>query len=76
MKLDAKKTIETPVVLISGDESALRKHAVEQLFEAANIQPDDFDLQIFEGDSDPTDWLASVGTAPFLAERRTVVVRH
>lgn len=62
--------------MLSGDESALRRHALEQLLEAAGIQPDDFDLQVYEGDTDSIEWLASVGTAPFLAERRTVVVRH
>ena len=76
MKLDPQKTIEKPLVIVSGDESALRKSALEQLLEAAEVQPDDFDLQTYEGDSDPNEWIASAGTAPFLANRRTVIVRH
>ena len=76
MKLEPQKSIESPLVMISGDESALRRHALEQLLVAAEVQPDDFDLQTFEGETDSVEWIASAGTAPFLANRRTVIVRH
>lgn len=76
MKLDPPKILASQLVMISGDESALRRHAFDALLEAAGVQPDDFDLQTFEGDGDPIEWLAAAGTAPFLAERRVVIVRH
>lgn len=76
MKLDAPKSIGSPLVMISGDESALRRYALEQLLQAAEVQPDDFDLQTYEGDTDHIDWIASAGTAPFLGNRRAVIVRH
>lgn len=76
MKLDAAKSIVQPLVMITGDESALRRVALAQILEAAAIQPDDFDLQTFDGDTAPGEWIAAAGTAPFLADRRVVVVRH
>jgi DNA polymerase III delta subunit len=76
VKLDAAKAIEKPIVMLSGDESALRRVALDQLLAAAEVTPDDFDLEVFEGDGHPNDWLAAVGTAPFLAQRRVAVVRH
>ena len=76
MKLDSKKSIQKPLVMISGDESALRRHALDELLEAAEVQPDDFDLQTFDGETDWMEWIAAVGTAPFLATRRTVIIRH
>lgn len=64
------------VVLLSGEEDALRARALTDLVEAATAQ-DDFDLEMFDGgDSGPSQWSASAGTAPFLSARRTVVVRH
>src|SRR5258708_539198 len=76
MKLDTDKAVAAPLVLISGDESALRRLALERILAAVGIQADDFDLQTFEGDSDPIDWTAAAGTSPFLADRRVVIVRH
>jgi len=76
VKFDPLKSIESPLVMISGDESALRRLALEQLLQAAEVQPGDFDLQTYEGDSDSGEWVASAGTAPFLGNRRTVIVRH
>ena len=76
MKLDTEKALTSPLILISGDESALRRLALDQILERLEMKPDDFDLQSFEGDSEPIDWVASAGTSPFLAERRVVIVRH
>lgn len=64
------------VVLLSGEEDALRTRALTELVEAATAE-DDFDLETFDaGDTGPTQWSASAGTAPFLSARRTVIVRH
>lgn len=76
MKLDAAKALAQPLVLISGDEGALRKTTLSRLLDEAGVQPDDFDLQTFDGDSAPGEWIAAAGTSPFLAERRVVIVRH
>ena len=76
MKLDVDKAVAAPLVMITGDESALRRLALDHILESIGIQSDDFDLQSYEGDSDPVDWVASAGTSPFLADRRVVVVRH
>ncbi len=63
--------------MLYGPESYLRDEALTLLLQAAKIEADDFDLEHFDADgTPPVQWLAAVGTAPFLAERRTVVVRH
>ncbi|HWD39597.1 MAG TPA: DNA polymerase III subunit delta [Fimbriimonas sp.] len=72
-----EKALKKSVVLIAGDEEILRRRALDGLLALANVQPDDFDLELMDAPSRPAaDWVASAGTAPFLAERRTVVVRH
>jgi DNA polymerase-3 subunit delta len=71
------KALKSRVVLIAGDEDILRREALAGMMSAVGLQPDDFDLELFAGDaSNPADWAASAGTSPFLAERRTVIVRH
>ena len=71
------KAILQRTVLVVGDEELLRRRALEGLFEAAGVDKDDFDLETFEADETaPEMWIASAGTAPFLAEKRVVVVRH
>lgn len=53
------------------------RRAVDDVLTAVGIEPDDFDLQYFTGDAlPPYEILAAAGTVPFLAERRTVVVRN
>lgn len=62
---------------MSGDEDYLRRRAVAGLLEQAGISREDFDFEEFLGDSaKPAEWFASVGTAPFLADRRTALVRY
>jgi len=64
------------VVLLTGEEEALRGRALLELIQAATAE-DDFDLETFDaGETSPASWSASAGTAPFLSARRTVVVRH
>ena len=71
------KAIAQRTVLVVGEEELLRRRALEGLFEAAGVAKDDFDLEAFEADeTDSETWIASAGTAPFLADRRVVVVRH
>ncbi|AIE83850.1 DNA polymerase III subunit delta [Fimbriimonas ginsengisoli] len=72
-----EKALRSRVILVAGDEDVLRREALTGLLGEAAVLPDDFDLETFAGDaSNPGDWAASAGTSPFLADRRTVVVRH
>jgi len=74
---NAEKLLKSRVVLIAGDEDILKREALAGLLSAAEIQADDFDLENFAADSStPSDWIASVSTIPFLAARRTAIVRH
>jgi DNA polymerase-3 subunit delta len=72
-----EKALKKNLILIQGDEDILRKRSLEDLLSLAQTGPDDLDFQIFDASSSiPMDWIASAGTAPFLSERRTVVVRR
>jgi DNA polymerase-3 subunit delta len=72
-----EKALKHRVILIAGEEETLRRRALTDLLAAAEVDKDDFDLEVLDADgSVPMDWVASVGTAPFLAARRTTVVRH
>ena len=76
MTFVADKALTSRVVILTGDEEALRRRALSEMVELANREGD-FDIQFFEADeTPPIDWIASAGTAPFLSEHRTVVVRH
>jgi DNA polymerase-3 subunit delta len=64
------------VVMLSGDEDALRSRALREITTAATLE-DDFDIEVVDAsESGPVQWSASAGTAPFLSSRRTVIVRH
>lgn len=72
-----EKALKGSLVMLAGEEDLLRRRAYDELMNLAGVQPDDLDFEVFDGgSSSPTDWTGSAGTAPFLAERRTVVVRH
>lgn len=75
--MSAEKAVSHSLVLVVGDEEILRRRAVENMLDAVGLAKDDFDLETYEADeSNPETWVGAAGTAPFLAERRTVVVRH
>ncbi|CAN5494544.1 hypothetical protein BH11ARM2_BH11ARM2_22420 [soil metagenome] len=80
-KEDGLKTVAQaagyPVIMLTGDESALRRRALDEILQRVEVAPDDFDVEAVDGDSSPpNDWVASAGVAPFLAPRRVVIVRH
>ncbi len=76
MSFVAEKVLSRRVILLAGEEEQLRRRALTALLEALGVQKDDFDLEFTTGDATrPIDWYASAGTAPFMAERRIVVVR-
>lgn len=77
MKNLASEVLKHRAVLIAGDEHVLRRRVVADTLAALGIGPDDFDIEQFNADARPiADWLASVGTAPFMGERRVAIVRH
>lgn len=63
------------VVLITGSEDLLRRRALKEVL--GDRPADDFDLEVIVADAaEPTAWIASASTAPFLGDHRTVVVRN
>ena len=77
MSFNAEKAASHRIIMLVGDETFLRDRALESILAAGGVAKDDFDLEYFDaGVGNAQEWLASVGTAPFLSERRTVVVRH
>ncbi|MEI8281234.1 MAG: DNA polymerase III subunit delta [Armatimonadota bacterium] len=77
MSYNASKAISSKVVLLTGSEPVLLRAALDDLIKEAGLQKDDYDLEDFFGDgSSPNEWLASVGTFPFLAPKRMVIVRN
>lgn len=76
MKFDASRALSHTIVMLGGEEDALRLQAMNALVEAAS-GGDDFDVEVFSGESSsPSQWLGSCGTAPFLSPRRVALVRH
>jgi DNA polymerase III subunit delta len=76
VRSDVTQYLKSTLIYLGGEEDLLRRAALEALVEAG-AAGDDFDLETMNGDSSqPTEWMASAGTAPFLSPRRTVVVRN
>lgn len=76
IKFDPAKALEHTTILLAGDEAGLRRKALDEVLALA-AGGDDFDVEMFTADSsNPTQWLASAGTAPFLSPRRVAVVRN
>ena len=77
MNFNAKKTLAHRLIVLGGTEEFLVRSALHELLSEAGLARDDFDLETFSGDgSGVGQWFASAGTAPFLAERRAVIVRN
>ncbi|MEQ1822800.1 MAG: DNA polymerase III subunit delta [Fimbriimonadaceae bacterium] len=71
-----EKALASQIVFLGGSESTLRRRALNELI-SAGLADDDFDLEVTNGDTgDPTRWIGSAGTSPFLSPRRVVVVRN
>lgn len=75
--MSRKATARVPVWLIHGPEDRIRRRALADLLAEIGVGPQDFDLETHGGDGGKvSDWVASAGTAPFLAPARVVLVRH
>ncbi|MHB8636234.1 MAG: DNA polymerase III subunit delta [Fimbriimonadaceae bacterium] len=64
------------VVMLSGDEGALRRRALAETLKAAGVGADDLEVAHLDGSTAPSEWLGQACTAPFLSERRVVIVRN
>jgi len=64
------------VVMLSGDEGALRRRALAETLAAAGIASDDIEIAHLEGSVATNEWLGQACTAPFLSEKRVVIVRN
>ncbi len=77
MPFSTEKALKHSVVMLSGNEHELRRRALSELLAAAVEGDDDFDREEFDaGSSESIEWVSFAGTAPFLGDRRVVVVRH
>lgn len=77
MTFKPEAALKKPLVLLTGEEEALRRRALAELLETAGVGPEDFDLATLVADAAPvSEWISSASTAPFLGERRVVVVRN
>jgi len=77
MSFSVDKALKSKVVLLGGEEELLLRRSVKELLAQVAPEGDDFDLMTLDADAaSPEEWFAAAGTAPFLAERRTCVVRR
>jgi DNA polymerase III delta subunit len=75
--VQVERACKKSLILLIGDEDALRRRAMLEILDTVGIGQDDFDLESVDAQTmPPADWFAAAGTTPFLAQRRTVIVRH
>ncbi|MBI1756553.1 MAG: DNA polymerase III subunit delta [Fimbriimonas ginsengisoli] len=77
MNFSAAKALQARVILLAGEEGALRARAFQDLLTEMGSDMETQEREGFVGgESEPRDWAGAAGTAPFLADKRIVVVRH
>lgn len=77
MKKAFDRASQSNLILIWGQEDELRRETLRELLVHLETGPDDFDFDaIGATDKSIGDWISSVSTIPFFAERRTLVVRN
>jgi DNA polymerase-3 subunit delta len=62
--------------MLSGDEGALRRRALTETLVGAGVSGDDLEVAHLDGAIAPSEWLGQACTAPFLSDRRVVIVRN
>ena len=73
----ASKPSDKRVVLIAGNEDALRRDAFKALFKELGMDEKDPEAETIIADQrPPTEWTATAASVPFIAVRRVVVVRN
>lgn len=71
------KALQHRVVMIEGSEFYLVRRAIRKIIDGAGLSKDDYDLESISGEGTrPHEWLANVGTLPFLSPRRCLIVRN
>ncbi|MBX3097634.1 MAG: hypothetical protein KF812_12315 [Fimbriimonadaceae bacterium] len=69
--------LKNRVVLLHGPDTISRREMLAALIQAADPGGDGFDREELNADvSKPPDWLGAASQFPFMAERRTVIIRH
>jgi DNA polymerase-3 subunit delta len=66
---------KSAVVMLSGSEEELRRRALRGLVDVPGVDPIDVEVYV-AGESEPSAWYSAALTAPFLSDRRVVVVRN
>ena len=62
--------------MLSGDEGALRRRALSETLAAVGVASDDLEVAHLDGAVSPSEWLGQACTAPFLSDKRVVIVRN
>ncbi|MFN7172409.1 MAG: DNA polymerase III subunit delta [Fimbriimonadaceae bacterium] len=76
-KFSVEEAFSARLVLLGGKESELRLRALSEFLEHIHRVCDPFDVENIDADAaDSSVWLSTVGTVPFLSERRCCVVRN
>lgn len=69
--------LKNRVLLLHGADSYSRQEVLRALILAADPGGDGFDREELNADaSKPPDWLGAASQFPFMAERRTLIIRH
>lgn len=72
-----KKAKVARVLFLFGNDSLVLLQSVQSLISELGMTKDDYDLEVvFADQSNPREWVASVGTVPFLSEKRVLVIRN
>lgn len=75
--MDVEKALSARVVMIAGNEDALRRKALSALLKAGGTGPEDFDYETLTADQRTvSEWVGSVSTVPFLGPKRVLVIRQ
>jgi DNA polymerase-3 subunit delta len=70
------KAIEHRAILLTGSEELLRRRALAQLLDVTGAK-ESHEAQSYDaGESAFAEWMSSASTAPFISERRVVIVRN
>lgn len=75
MAFDAKSASKSTIVALIGSDSVARGNALQDILREAGAERDE--TETFQADTGgPLEWVSGALTAPFFAERRTVIVRN
>ncbi len=77
MKIKYDEVAKKTAILVAGDDSSLRKDAIDAIFAELGIEQDNLDVETtFADQKHPNDWVGAAASVPFMGDRRVVVVRN